>query len=472
MHDKSMIRDLEELIRIPSVYDPEGAFGEPFGRDVERCLEKILQIGTGLGFKAKNYDGYAGELDLGEGSKIIGVLGHCDVVAPGEGWSTDPFEPVIKDGRLYGRGSSDDKGALLACMYAAKRLKDNRKLPSDVMIRIIIGTNEEEDWNDIPHYLEKTENLPLYSIVPDAQFPVIYCEKGLYDIDLLYVPDNCQTDRSIILERFEGGSARNAVAARAEATLRFTSKDDDVRETAQLLKKLIYEKGFDGIVSEGEDLITVVMNGRNAHAMNPEKGINAGARLIEILSALPEEKFSHSGFVKEFRKLIGEDYLGEKAGLACRDEESGDLTVSVGVFRESDDGLITKQASIRYPASADFEQIKAKTADGLGGGKFTIREISHMKSVYFKKDDPFVRLLMDVYREVSGDCESEPISIGGATYARAIPNAVAFGPLFPWEEELAHEPDEFVDLDSLQKAGEVYYRTFERICELLKGDNL
>ena len=466
-----MIEDIKELIRIPSILSDKSSEGKPFGEEVARCLDKLLEIGDKLGFKVKNYDGYVGEMDMGEGDDIIGILCHCDVVSAGEGWLTDPFEPVIRDGNLYGRGSVDDKGPLVACMYAVKKLKDEKKIPANVTVRIIVGTNEEEDWNDIPYYLERAESLPKYSIVPDGQFPVIYCEKGLYDIDLFY-EHNGSSCFDIKMEDFRSGSARNAVAAKAEVILAI--RPDCIVEVASQLEKIIEDKKYKAHISIKENRITLVTEGKNAHAMNPEKGINAGSQMIDILNEISGYTFSHEIFVKEFCKLIGNDYLGEQAGIACEDKESGKLTVNVGRFEEQNNGDINMQVSIRYPASCKFEDIKEKVLSKLGTGILCVKEISHMKPVHFKKDDRFIQLLMQIYKKATGDMESLPVSIGGATYARAIPNAVAFGPVMPWQEEMAHEPNEFISIALLYEIEKIYYMTVEKMCEYFSlngGDN-
>lgn len=462
-----ILNDIIELIRIPSVYSRDSKPGMPFGENIDRCLRKTLEIGEALGFRTKNYDGYAGEMDMGDGENILGILCHCDVVDAGEGWHIDPFEPVIKEGKLYGRGSADDKGPMVACMYAVRQLKDDGKIPADVTVRIIVGTNEEEDWNDIPYYLQKADFLPSVSIVPDAMFPLIYCEKGLYDIDLIYGPDdktNILTDNGtvhIFLEELTCGSARNSVASGAKAVL--VVNDKTAGQVALLLERCLKEKGYEGTITVTGNRIELILNGKSAHAMNPEKGINAAAQLLSVLSILPEDRFSHSGLTSAFSKLIGEEFSGEKAGLACCDRESGALTLNVGTVNKSVDGAVVMQISVRYPSSVPFEEIRERTYKGLGSC-FLIKEINHMEPVYFRKDDGLISLLMDVYREVSGDYKAEPLAIGGATYARAMPEAVAFGPVFPWEAEMAHEPDEFVNISSLEKAQEIYYRAVERIC--------
>lgn len=462
--NKDMIKDIMDVVSIPSVYNPKGTPGAPFGTEVAKCLDKVLEIGEKLGYKTVNYDGYVGELNMGNGPDIIGVLGHCDVVAAGEGWDTEPFEPILKDNKIYGRGSADDKGPLIACLYGVKELKDQGKIPENITVRVIVGTNEEEDWEDIPHYLEKVENLPMYSIVPDAEFPLIYCEKGLYDIDI--VSKYSKSDSKLVLREFTGGSARNAVAAKAVATIEVSGYATD--EIASILEKEFENKNISGTVSTDGNKINILVTGKNAHAMNPEKGINAGANLIKLLSALDEYDFSHKDFVQEFRRLIDDDYTGKRCGLDCMDEDSGALTLNVGTYALNESGNIRLQLSIRYPASLDFDDIREKTLKSLNTDTLAVVEITDMKPVSFNRDDEFIELLMKTYQDITHDFESEPMSIGGATYARVLPNAVAFGPIFPYETELAHEPNEFIDLESLEKAKEIYTLAIERICEKFK----
>ena len=469
--EEKMLYDIMELVRIPSVYS-EGSFpGAPFGRAVAQCLEKTLEIGKKLGFQVKNYDGYVGEMDMGHGPVIVGILGHCDVVPAGEGWDSDPFAPKIINGRIYGRGSSDDKGPLVACMYAVKKLNDEGKIPKDVTIRVIVGTNEEEDWNDIPYYIERAKNLPCKSIVPDAEFPLIYCEKGLYDIDIIYNHPVTSNKSDISLDEFEGGSARNAVAAKARAVLEVNEKEN-IEAIVNEIKRISRKLTYDCLVDICDSKISVTVFGKNAHAMNPDKGVNAGVQLISILDKLAEKGkcVSHRRFTKEFCRLIGDDYKGEKCGISCSDGESGCLTMSIGTYSMGDDGSIRMKASIRYPSSFDFEKIRTAVYRALNTEVFTVEEVSHMKPVYFKEDDDFIQMLMDVYREVTGDKDTKPLAIGGATYARAIPNAVGFGPVFPYEAELAHEPNEFASIDSLIKAQQIYYRTLERICKSVSSE--
>lgn len=456
-----MIEEMKKVIRIPSVMaDPED--GAPFGKNVRRCLDTFLEIGEEMGFRTRNIDGYVGELEIGSGDKMIGALAHTDVVAAGEGWDFNPFDPYIEDGKIFGRGSSDDKGPIIVLLHTVRALYDNGEIPDDVRIRIILGTNEEEDWLDMDYYLSKTDEFPLWSIVPDAQFPLVYCEKGLYDFDLVYSQEEGM-QHDLVLKNFQSGTARNAVPAKAEAVVKVNK--GSIEKIAKILEDARQELGYDGMITTEERCILLQIQGKPAHAMNPEKGINAGACLIKLLNALSDFDFSHNRFTKEYCERIGEDWFAEKMGFSGYDEESGRMTFSIGMFGEKENGSIEMQVSVRYPASYHFETVESEVRSALDNDFTSLRFVNHMAPIYFRKEDDFIQLLLSAFRKTCGYEDYEPVSLGGATYARAIPNAVGFGPLMPDEEELAHCPNEFASLETLALAGDTYYEALKNLCD-------
>lgn len=418
----ALIRDLKALVEIPTVYSEEGGAGAPFGTRVAQGLDFVLKLARRFGFETKNYDGYMGEITLGTGAYTIGVLCHVDVVSAGEGWDTPPFEAVLKDGKLYGRGSSDNKGPLVGALYAMKRIQEQGLLPEDVSVKMLIGTNEEELWQDIPYYLERAEKLPDVSIVPDAFFPLINCEKGLYDFDLLY-KRNHRDSGGLLVEEIRGGSGRNVVPAECSCRLKMEGS---------------------------EEYIEIKTAGKSAHAMAPEKGSNAISKMIRYLSLTGEDEFAAAC------GTLLEDFHGEQAGFACEDEESGRLTCNFGRI-STEEEQIRIECNVRYPASFSFETIERNIRDSFTSAGFQVQYVDKLPPIYFPKDSLLVRTLMEVYRTCTGDEESQPISMGGATYARAIPKAVGFGAIFPHEEEVAHEPNEFIEIESLLKAAELIY---------------
>lgn len=419
---EALINDLQALIEIPTVYNEAAGQGAPFGRQVAEGLDFVLKLARDFGFKTKNYDGYMGEITMGTGAFTIGILCHVDVVVAGEGWEMPPFKALLKDGKLYGRGSSDNKGPLIGALYAMKHIWEQGLLPKDVCVKMLIGTNEEEFWQDIPYYLERAEKIPDVSIVPDAFFPLIHCEKGLYDFDLIYKRHE-KPSGSFTVETISGGSGRNVVPAECVCCLK--------------------EKG-------SEEKIEIKTQGKSAHAMSPEKGSNAISQMIRYLSFTGEHEFAAAC------GTLLDDYYGESAGFACEDEESGKLTCNFGAIH-TEESEIRIECNVRYPASFTFESIEALVKNAFTSAGFQVRYVDKLPPIYFPKDSPLVKTLMDVYRRCTGDKESRPISMGGATYARAIPKAVGFGAIFPYEEEVAHEPNEYISVESLLKAAEIIH---------------
>ena len=423
-HLSEMIAQLSNLVSLESVYDPQDTQYPPFGKGVSDALQAVLDLGRSFGMQVRNVDGYAGEITVGTGSRMIGILCHIDVVPAGTGWNTEPFTLTERDGRLYGRGSSDDKGPLISALYAMRYLQQSGQIPDDCCLRLIVGANEEESWQCIRHYLAHTTDLPSVSIVPDGNFPLIFCEKGLLDFDLHseFVPNH---RAPVQLAALSGGTSRNMIPDAAQCVLLCA---DEATATACQTKL-----GGIQVVRDGLQL-TVCAQGKSAHCMTPEKGISAITRLMEALCALKTD-FSHAELAQAM--VQAGDYTGSKLGLDMQDEVSGALTLNLGVI------------------SMD-----------VSGAGFGYTEVDHLPPVYFEPNALLVRTLLEAYQQVTGDRDSQPLAIGGATYARALPCAVAFGPLFPWEEELAHEPNEFLSIDSLRSMTQIYICALRKLMEM------
>ena len=303
-----MVRRLSELVAIPGVFEDTPSKGAPFGKNIRRSLEYVLNMGQQMGFQVKNYDGYAGEITAGKGNRMIGILCHTDVVSAGEGWNTEPFEPVEKDGKLYGRGTSDDKGPLVASLFAMKYLADNQMIPEDACLRMIVGTDEEESWQCIRYYLDHAETLPQVSVVPDANFPLLYCEKGLLDFDLTSAETSDEKAEIQIVE-LKGGRSRNIVPDEASCLLK-CEEPEKTAENLELPEQVTVE------ITDG--FLKLSVRGISTHCMSPEKGFNAVSCLLETLGQFGE-KLSHASYMKQFHQAVGMDYDGARLGCAMED---------------------------------------------------------------------------------------------------------------------------------------------------------
>jgi len=443
-----LITSTQEVIRIKSVED-DPQKGMPFGKGPYDALCYCLDLGEKLGFKAKNLDGYAGHLDFGEGEEVVGVLGHLDVVPEGDGWTFPPYGAEIHDNKIYGRGSMDDKGPVMAALYSMKALKDSG-VKLNKKIRLILGTNEETGWGCMHHYFAN-ETPPSMAFTPDADFPVIHGEKGIIVFDLKYKIDSLE-DESFSLLSLKGGNAANMVPDYAEAVI----KVDSIDKSIDALRRYANEKGYQADIKEDNGNLKVSVNGKSAHGSTPEKGENAITYLLNLLYSHFNGESSIYNFLDWYEKSLAFKYNGENFGCEFEDELSGKLNLNVGVIKLVGEEIILS-INIRYPISYKREDIYSSIRAHLKGLPIEIIEGNSDKDpLYVPKDDVLVQTLMKVYQEQTGDYGTEPLVIGGGTYARAMKNAVAFGPVFPGQEELAHQKDEFISIDNLVKLTQIY----------------
>lgn len=443
-----IIKDLQGLIKIKSV--EEKAKGDmPFGEGPCKALQYMLQLGESMGFVTKNVDNYAGHIEYGSGDDIIGVLVHLDVVPEGEeAWQYPPYSGEVHDGKLYGRGAIDNKGPAIGALYAMKAIKESG-IQLNKKIRLILGTNEETGWGGIKYYLKK-EQAPALAFTPDADFPVIHAEKGILVFNLVKDFEN-KCEKGLLLKRLEGGNAANMVADKCTAVIEY----EDVDYIANILKKFADETGYNFLSDIDGNVITIAATGKSAHGATPEKGINAISEMMLFLSQLSFTNPGVDDFIKFYAEHIGMEYNGQSIGCGFEDETSGKLTFNVGKIKADEkDANIT--INIRYPISMNsnevFEGLKSKT-DAQG---FSIRGDEDMKPKYIPTDHELVATLMEVYQKHTGDYDSVPIVIGGGTYARAIENAVAFGPVFHGQEALEHQKNEYIEIDMLLKASVIF----------------
>ncbi len=479
-----MTEDLAKLIAIDSSWDPDTADeanGAPFGRGPREALDAVIKLAESMGMQTKDYNGYAAEITVGSGEKMIGILAHVDVVEAGPGWETPPFQAVIKDGKIFGRGSLDDKGPVVSSLYAMKYIIDNGLLPEEWSIRLIIGADEEEGLRCIDYYNEHAERMPDVSFVPDGYFPMVNCEKGLVDFDLEYTlgsgSDNAAiidpTDDSApgapeaVITYLKAGLGRNMVPA--EAVCEISVLPEIRGEAAEGLRASVSRTELDAglqdkealYLEETEDGFRLTAAGVSAHAMSPEKGLSALDLLIKALNG-SGIVFDDNGFMTAYMSTAGAGYDGSGVDSCVSDEISGPLTLNIGTA-ELSDGVVRLQGNTRYPATLEKDAITDKMYAAFRKAGFTCTEQLYLPPLYVEREAPLVAKLMEAYREVTGDTENDMFSIGGATYARSIPNAISFGPLFPDEVELAHEANEFIAVESLRKMTEIYILAIEKL---------
>lgn len=431
-YKNQMTETLLSLLSIDSVQsDP--APNAPFGKGTRAALDAFFALCSSIGMRVKDLGGYCGFAEIGEG-ELLGVPFHLDTVPFGSGWTHSPLGEAVRDGDetiVYGRGTEDDKGPFVAVFYALKALLDEGKKPRR-RIRLIAGLNEESGWKCVERYLE-TEEIPALSFSPDADFPVINCEKGVCHLRVtLKKPDS--------IDYIEGGERVNMVADGAKLKMK-TMSDGTLSKCMKGLAKITFE----------EDGFSLTAKGVSAHGSTPDKGENA------ILKLLFAAKSSNEYIADLYDAFFKTD--GSGLGVACADEKSGALTMNLGYAR-TQGSEISFGLDIRYPVSVKEETLLAEIKKALPSAVLTV-EGRHLP-LFVPADSELVTALMSAYNEVTGE-NAVPISIGGATYARAFPNAVAFGPIFPDEESKIHQTDECVRLSSLVRSAEIYKKALEKL---------
>lgn len=402
-----MIEALQKLVSFQSIAKEEGP-EYPYGKEVCGAKEYVLELAKSFGMRVEDVPGKYAYIEIGAGPRLIGILSHLDVVPAGDGWTQDPFGGEIVDGRIYGRGTTDDKGPTIAVLYAMKALKEKTTLSA--RIRLILGQTEENgEWRDIEAYTD-AEEIPECGFTPDGDFPAIQNELGAMVFQV-------QMPQSGFLQG-EGGAAPNMVPARARVKTEFGT----------------YEA-----------------SGKACHGCAPWLGLNGISELMEkVHQTEPENRF-----LRMYADLIGKTIYGEKLGIAAEDE-SGKLTLNVGLFEVRDE-TATLMVDIRYPAKKNPDEISGSLVRQFSSYGASCECVYHVRPLYTPSDSPVLGALLSAYREVTGD-DSRPISIGGGTYAKAMPNMVAFGPNFPGHENREHMEDEYILVEDFLKLEEIYER--------------
>ncbi len=445
---------LEESVRgsikIRSVAgEPEQ--GKPCGDGPAAALQAALDIAGGMGFVTHNLDNYVGFVEYGEGEEYIAVLGHLDTVPEGNRWTFPPFSGRVHDGRIYGRGALDDKGPILSALYSLKAIRDSG-VTLTRRIRVIFGTDEETGDLDIAHYLLK-EKPPVCGFTPDSDFPVVFAEKGILHVDFVRkFSFNCKNSGNDILVSFNGGQAVNMVPDRAAAEIRTRHPLEIIRKC----EEFSHVSGFPIAAEQNGDLVIIRSEGVSSHASRPHLGKNAVMQVVAFLSTVHFDPVEVGSMIRFLQERIAMDTTGVLFGLGLADGQSGHLTLNAGVIRYAGRDFILS-VDFRYPVTETMEKVMEKVNDTLNDqGIITIVK-KHQPPFYFPPESDLIRTLSGIYRDVTGN-PGQPIAIGGGTYARRLPNIVAFGPYFPRKANNIHAADESIGCDELVMIAKIYAR--------------
>lgn len=450
--------------------------------EIARCAEFLETLAGRMGLRWLSNPGrwYCIEWPaaVADGEKpvaVIGIPAHIDVVPVGGNWKYPPFSGTVAEGIIWGRGAQDDKGPLVATLYGIHALNRIGFQPK-ITTRIIIGTQEEiGDWSDIQEYLDE-QGKPDFGFTPDADFPIIIGEKGMVNLeaDAKWEATAAALD-AIEFVSLKGGTRSNIVPDLCELTIRYPKAEREAIlkelfavttsftvENAGASITLLPDKAVD--VGGGREELLITFLGKSAHGSTPEKGHNAALDALKFVAET--ETFPRS--VRNFARFLHagcSDFLGSRLNIESTHDFMGPTTVNLGVVNMKGDGG-HGTINVRATLGMDRKEVIKRGAElaRLFGEKAGLDlaitgEERGFNAHYLdpEKAGAFLTGLQEGFEAVTGELP-ELKSIGGTTYAKAMPNCCAYGPVLgsAGEEELAHQTDEHVTVDGQVRNAKIY----------------
>ena len=455
-HRQEMLDDIMELVRIPSVNAPAEE-GAPFGPACRQVLDAAVAKAKSFGFRAEVLGDKVAVADLNDCPAQLDILAHLDVVPAGDGWSvTEPFVPLMKDGRIYGRGTCDDKGPAIASLYAMRAVRE-LGIPLKHNARLILGADEETGSQDIDYYYSHYPEAPC-SFSPDADYPIINVEKGGF-----FTTYSSTWEGEPPLPRvfsLDSGTVGNAVPGKAEAVI----EGLDPAEISPVAEKVAAQTGTEVTVTGTKERAVITVVGTSAHASTPWEGCSSLTSLLTMLTLLPFAPSEGMKRLQGISKLFPHgDFYGNAAGIAQEDEISGKLTLTMNVLHYKLNEL-SGRVDCRAPVCANeknaLEPLRRKMAER---GLELSPDCHMMLPHHVPEDGPLVQTLLQCYEEVMhepGKC----IAIGGGTYAHFLKNGVAFGAAALGTDYHMHGPDEYLIIDEMVRSAELFALAICRLC--------
>ena len=448
-HEAELLADTVAMLQIPSI-ETEAEPYAPYGKANREALDLALGLAAKYGFSTTDLEGHVGYGEFGSGKNLIVSLGHLDVVPVGPGWKHAPFGAEIEDGYIYARGTTDDKGPTMASFYAMRAVKE--VFPElNVRFRQVFGCDEESGFGCVERYVQ-TEEAPTYGVAPDSGWPLYHAEKGICNIEVSVAAPGTE----VKLTKFNGGQRPNIVIDSCSATV-------VVAPSARAFVEEKLADAWDRNVTyawDGDEL-GLFAHGKAAHGSWPFLGDSAATRLFRFLTDISPVQDSIL-----YGELLEMTHPGGAGlGIAGSDEPSQDLTSNLGIASIKD-GRLELLFNIRYPVTWDAEKLKALATVRFAElrNEVTFEVTRDSRPLYFPLDHPLVQTIVDVYEAETGE-RKKPGTMGGGTYARAIPNTVSIGT--GWDGDgNAHETDERLKVEHLFKMSRIYAHIFYRLAQL------
>ncbi|NQZ29058.1 MAG: Sapep family Mn(2+)-dependent dipeptidase [Mycoplasmatales bacterium] len=447
-YELEMKEALKSLVRINSTEDLETSDkNKPFGDGVREAMDYIIEMSKKDSMNYRDFEGFALDIRTDErDEEYIAVVCHIDTVpANPEKWIQNPWEPLEQDGFIFGRGTQDDKGPLVAVYYALKIIKElNIKLNKPV--RLIIGGNEESGYKGVTKYF-KLNKQPIAAFTADNAFPGINNEKGGARGDLEFE----FKDSTII--SFNGGATINIVPDLAEAEIDF-----DLMEASIPFFEYLEKNNLEGSIDAQGKNTLVSIKGTPAHGSIPSQGVNAITHLANFLFEL-----TNNDLMKLIVDNFHNKFNGEELGIQAKNNEFGTTTINPGILKTKNKKLILS-IDIRFPYGITSKTLNKKIIDKFKDANFSLSKVD--EPLYIKPESPLVSTLYSTYQEFTGDYDSQLITSGGGTYAKVTNNCMAFGGLFPNSEWRMHAIDERVLWKEILKQTEIYIHAIIKLTNI------
>ncbi len=421
-HQNEYIEDLKGFVAIPSIAI-ENKDGYPFGRPCYDALIYMKQLMEKYGLDSSMIkDVFVKGSYNPNADKSIAIACHSDVVPVDGEWERSPFELFLKDNHLVGRGSTDNKGATIASLYALRYLKQiGYESKND--FTLLVGSAEEIGMPDVKLAFPDGNGAAL-TLVPDSGFPLSYGEK-----------------------------------ASLKAKIRIDLEDSDIISIDGGQGTGVIDKAICTYKKDGAT-ITIAAHGKARHSATPDGGECA---LIALLNMLEERGLVPDGSeLKKVRESFV-DFYGSDLDLKIDDEEYGPLTLVI-TKAETSGRILTLTLNSRFKASIKPEYVfyyikkvfkNAELVSSSGGYKTEL-------------DEKLLAINAISNRIYASD--RAPYIMAGGTYARLMSPAVAFGmgsplgnrrPPFPEGEGRAHQRNESVDIERMKKGFIIYVESLE-----------
>ncbi len=454
-HRTELLSDISRLVAVKSPRgEPEK--DRPFGKGPAEAVRTAAEIMYGYGLNVRNFGDIVVTGDISSAPPKLGILAHLDVVPEGEGWSSDPYKMELRDGKIYGRGVSDDKGPAMAALFAMRCVKE---LCPELKqgCRLILGSAEETGSEDIAYY-KNIEAMPPMVFTPDGEFPVVNFEKGRYAPN--FGDSWPEEDAAPRVVSFKGGVTANIVPHRAQAEIAGMTLDFVEHFCREFSKRT----GAQITAEQGEGTVKVCAEGRAAHASAPGDGINAQTALIEMLANMPfAASKSYTALYNLHLLFPHGDWEGEALDVKMSDELSGELTVNFGVLQMDGRGF-RANIDCRAPACATEENFVGPVNDAFSKcGFWLIGENKYEPPHHTPAESEFVRTLLKAYEDCTGN-EGRCISIGGGSYVHSIEGGVAYGCCMPGVNTNMHGANEFMPVDDLILAAKIFTVAIIELC--------